>query len=142
MRIFVSISWQSIFVLGGEIRLFIEHKLVSILETRDAAPLAVKYVGFASLQHSLAEFFYGCKGEDIYTKNELQSNCTLYETKANTFKDFYKLNSKIDKKYAANSYIVNTLFYVEARRGVKILLSKDEADISDGYEMGITIFYI
>lgn len=108
---------------------------MSILEARDATPLAIKYIGFASLQHSLAEFFYGCKGEDIYTKKELQTSCTSYETKDNNFKDFYKLNSKIEKKHAADNYIVNTLFYVEARRGVRVLLSKDK-EISNGYEMG------
>lgn len=120
---------------AGDIRIFIEHKIVSVLEARDANPLPIKYVGFASLQHSLAEYFYGCKGEDIYTSNELKSNCTMYETKDNSFKDFYPLTSKMQRKYATSDYTLNTLFYVEARRSVRVSLSKDNR-LSDGYEIG------
>lgn len=119
----------------GEIRIFIEHKIVAVLETRDPSPLSIKYVAFASLQHSLAEFFYACKGEDIYTKKQLEGNCQTYETKENQFREFHPLQSRIQKKYTADEFIVNTLFYAEARRAIRILLSQDNV-LSNGYEIG------
>lgn len=124
----------------GEIRVFIEHKNVAVLETRDASTLAIKYIGFASLQHSLAEFFYGCQGEDIYTRKQLETNCLIYETKENQFKDFHPIKSKIHRKFTTKDYIINTLIYIEARRSCRILISKD-SELSDGYEIGKLLSY-
>lgn len=122
-------------VPAGDIRVFIEHKIAAVVEARDAAPLNVKYVGFASQQHSLAQYFYGCQGEDIYTKPDLERNCIVYETKEYVFRHFFSITSKIHKKYASDDIIVNVLFYVEARRALRVLLAKDNGT-TEGYMIG------
>lgn len=110
--------------------------MTSVLEARDATPLAIKYVGFASLQHSLAQYFYNCKEDSIYTPKELQTACQVYEKKDDVYTDFFPINSQKQKSGGAND-VAYTLFYATARRGLRVLLAKERADEGQrqGYEI-------
>lgn len=121
---------------AGEIRAYVEHTLKPIIEYKDTNVLRIKYFGFSSLGQSLARYFYDCRGDEVYTKSQLQSHCQSVNASSEEHTQFNRIpdSSIID----ADQYSVEIPLYVAASHDAHILLSSDNSfdSIRHGYEIG------
>ncbi|XP_031630189.1 uncharacterized protein LOC116345171 [Contarinia nasturtii] len=122
---------------AGDIRAYIEHSLKPIIEFKDSNPLKIKYFGFSSLGQSLARYFYDCRGDEAYTKSQLNSRCQHVNTTNIEHTEFHRIpdNSITD----TTQYDVEIPLYVAAQHDAHILLSSDNSSntIHNGYEFVI-----
>ncbi|XP_055311129.1 uncharacterized protein LOC129573947 [Sitodiplosis mosellana] len=122
---------------AGDIRAYVEHTLKPIIEFKDSNPLQIKYFGFSSLGQSLARYFYDCRGDEVYTKSQLQSQCQHVNTTSNEHTQFHRIpdNSITD----TDQYSIEIPLYVAASHDAHILLASDNSfnSIRNGYEFVI-----
>lgn len=113
-----------------------EHTLKPIIEFKDANPLRVKFFGFSSLEQSSVRFFYNCRGDEVYTTSQLQSQCQYLNSSSN---EYIQLNHMQDNAITdSDRYAFEVPLYLAAAQDAHILLASDSAydNIQTGYEIG------
>lgn len=123
-------------VTAGDIRAYIEHTLKPVIEYRDPSPLPIKYFGFSSLGQSLARYFYDCRGEEVYTKSQLQAHCQSANVSSDEHTQFNRIPD--NSIMGADQYSLEIPLHVAASHDAHILLSSDASfdSIRYGYEFG------
>lgn len=138
----IVLSLKNIKFAGGDIRAYVEHTLKPIIEFKDSNPLQIKYFGFSSLGQSLARYFYDCRGDEVYTKSQLQSHCQNVNTTSNEHTEFHIIpdNSISD----TDQYSIEIPLHLAASHDAHILLSSDNSfnSIRNGYEFGMYTSYV
>lgn len=117
---------------AGDIRAYVEHTLKPIIEFKDSNPLQIKYFGFSSLGQSLARYFYDCRGDEVYAKSQLQSDCQQANVSSNEHTQFYPISNKFIND------VLEIPLHVAAAHDAHILLASDNTldSIRNGYEFG------
>lgn len=96
----------------------------------------IKYFGFSSLQQSTVRFFYNCRGDEVYTASQLQSQCQYLNSSSN---EFIQLNQLQDNSILpSDRYVFEVPLHVAAAHDAHILLASDSVydSIQSGYEIG------
>lgn len=123
---------------AGEIRAYVEHSMKPIIEFKDSNPLQIKYFGFSSLGQSLARYFYDCRGDEVYTKSQLEQRCQYANITSSEHTQFHAIpTNAIDN--IPNQYSMEIPLHVAAAHDAHILLASDNTfnSIRNGYEFGL-----
>lgn len=126
-----------VYCTAGDIRAYVEHTLKPIIEFKDPNPLQIKYFGFSSLGQSLARYFYDCRGDEVYTKSQLQSHCQHVNTASNEHTQFHRIPDNSITN--TDQYSIEIPLHVAATHDAHILLASDNSfnSIRSGYEFGL-----
>lgn len=96
----------------------------------------IKYFGFSTLDQAVVRFFYSCRGDEVYTKSQLQSQCQQLNTTNSSYTQFHRIqdNSITD----SDQYPIELPLYVAAEQNAHFLLASDNTynDTRNGYEIG------
>lgn len=93
-------------------------------------PLAIKYFSFASEDNSVAKFFYGCEGENVYGEEDFKQKCQYDEELEIEYTKFYKIDDIPGTR--SEQFALNFPFFVKAERDARILLTTGpKADRND-----------
>lgn len=125
------------FILGGDIKVYVEHTLKPIIEFKDPNPLHIKYFGFSSLGQSLARYFYDCRGDEVYTNTQLNAQCQHVNVSSDMHTQFHSIpsNSIAD----TDRYSIEIPMHVAASHDAKFVVASDNSfnSIRNGYEFGM-----
>lgn len=123
-------------ITAGSIRVYVEHTIKPIIEFKDSNPLNIKYFGFSTLDQAVVRFFYNCRGDEVYTTSQLQSQCQQLNTTNSAYTQFHRIqdNSITD----SDQYPIELPLYVAAEQNAHLLLASDDTynDTRNGYEIG------
>lgn len=81
-------------------------------------------------------FFYNCRGDEVYTTSQLQSQCQYLNSSSN---EYIQLNHMQDNAITdSDRYAFEVPLYLAAAQDAHILLASDSAydNIQTGYEIG------
>lgn len=124
-------------ILAGDIKVYVEHTLKPIIEFKDPNPLQIKYFGFSSLGQSLARYFYACRGDEVYTKAQLNARCQYANVSSAVHTQFHPIptNSIAD----TDRYSIEIPMHVAASHDARMVVASDNSfnSIRNGYEFGM-----
>lgn len=80
----------------------------------------------------MARYFYDCRGDEVYAKSQLQSDCQQANVSSNEHTQFYPISNKFIND------VLEIPLHVAAAHDAHILLASDNSfdSIRNGYEFG------
>lgn len=138
---FIDLFLHQKFILAGDVKVYVEHTLKPIIEFKDKNPLQIKYFGFSSLGQSLARYFYDCRGEEVYTKSQLNAQCQRVNVSSAMHTKFHSIPS--NPMADTDRYSIEIPMHVDASHDAKFVVASDNSfnSIRNGYEIGMYIVY-
>lgn len=117
--------------------MYVEHTLKPIIEFKDQNPLPIKYFGFSSLGQSLARYFYDCRGDEVYTKSQLNAQCQHADVSSAVHAQFRSIPSNAIAD--TDRYSIEIPMHVAASHDARMCVASDDSfnSIRNGYEFGM-----